>query len=134
MMGFTPKVRLAACLAALPLVMTAWIVGAGMNDGRPVHAGQNAPSGREIDLGSARAGAAYAVTVSVKDPAQVQGDDAVQVVLSDAQGDVESKWLHAADLDFYLALTPRAAGPVKVKLSAANGSPLPEISATMRAM
>jgi hypothetical protein len=132
-MGFNPKIRLAACLAAIPLAVTAWIVGAGLNEGRAVHAGQAAQvAGRTIDLGAAREGARYAVMVSVKDPAEVQGDDAVRVVLSDAQGDVESKWLHAADLDFYLTLSPRAAGPVKATLTAAPGVRIPNVAATMK--
>jgi HEAT repeat protein len=131
-MAFT-KFRLAACLAVIPLALTAWIVGAGLNASRAVHAGQDTQSsGRTIDLGAARADAAYAVTVSVRDPAQLQGTDAVHVTLSDAQGDVESKWLHAADLDFYLTVRPRAAGPVKVNLSPAEGVRLPEITATMK--
>ena len=41
----------------------------------------------------------------------------MHVYLNDAQGEVESKWLHAPDLDFYLTLRPRAAGPVTVNLS-----------------
>lgn len=134
-MGLTPKVRLAACLAAIPIAATAWIVGAGMNQTRAVHADQDTPpAARTFDLGTARQGAAYAVTVSVKNPAQLQGDDAVHVVLSDAQGEVESKWLHTADLDFYLTLRPRAAGPVKVSLSGAAGVRIPEITATMKRM
>jgi hypothetical protein len=43
---------------------------------------------------------------------------------------VESKWLHAADLDFYLTLRPRAAGPVTVSLSSSD-STAPEVNATM---
>lgn len=132
-MGFSPKIRLAACMAAIPLGVTAWIVGAGLNVGRPVHAGQTAQAaGRTIDLGAAREGSRYAVTVSLKDPAQVQGDDAVHVLLSDAQGEVESKWLHSADLDFYLTLNPRAAGPVKVNLSGSPGVRIPDVVATMK--
>ena len=131
-MRLTPKVRLAVCVAAIPLAVTAWIVGAGMNNGREVHAGQDAQNSRTIELGPGRKEASYAVTVSVKDPAQLQGEDAVHVVLSDAQGEVESKWLHTADLDFYLTLHPRAAGPVKVSLSGAAGVRIPEISATMK--
>jgi HEAT repeat protein len=68
----------------------------------------------------------------VKDPAQLQGDDAVRVTVSDAQGEVESKWLHAADLDFYLTLRPRMAGPVRASISSAAAGHAPEISASLR--
>ena len=51
--------------------------------------------------------------------------------MKDAQGEVESKWLHAADLDFYLTLRPRSAGPVSVKLSSAPSVHVPEISASL---
>ena len=37
----------------------------------------------------------YALTVWVKDPAQLQGNDAVLVTVDDASGEIESKWLHA---------------------------------------
>jgi len=132
-MGFTSKIRLAACLAVIPLALTAWIIVAGFNSGKGVQAGQNSrSSGRTVELGAARAGVTYAVTISVKDPAQLQGTDAVHVTISDAQGDVESKWLHPADLDFYLTLRPRAAGPVKAHLSAERGVGFPEITATMK--
>ena len=55
----------------------------------------------------------------------------MHVTVNDAQGEVESKWLHAADLDFYLTLRPRAAGPVTVNLSAPPAVHIPEIAATM---
>ncbi len=133
-MRFTPKVRLAACLAVIPLALTAWIAGTGLNAGRPVHAGQNAkPSVRTLELGAARAGADYAVIVSIKDPAQLQGADAVHVAISDAQGEVDAKWLHPADLDFYLTLRPRASGPLKVSLAAEHGE-IPAITAIMKQM
>jgi hypothetical protein len=130
-MGFTPNARRAACLALIPLLVTAWIVGATLHAGRAVHAGQTAAAKRTIRLGSGRDSAAYAVTVSVKDPDQLQGTDAVHVSVNDAKGEVESKWLHAADLDFYLTLRPRSSGPVTVSLSAAPALHMPEISATM---
>ena len=65
---------------------------------------------REIHLGQVRPDALYALTVWVKNPAQVQGNDSVLVTVTDAQGEIETKWLHTADLDFYLTLQPRAAG------------------------
>ena len=132
-MGFTPKIRRAASIAAVPLIVTALIVGGALRKGRTVHAGPAAPAAaRTIVLGTARAGTAYAVTVSLKDPAQVQGNDAVHVTVSDAQGEVESKWLHTADLDFYLTLRARAAGPVKVNVSADAGVRMPDVAATMK--
>ncbi len=53
------------------------------------------------------------------------------MTVKDAQGEVESKWLHAADLDFYLTLRPRSAGPVTVNLSSTSSIPSAEISASM---
>ena len=106
-------------------------VGSVLYVGRSVHAGQTPPPiVKEIKLGSARPGTMYALTVAVKDPARVQGSDAVLATVKDAQGVVESKWLHTADLDFYLTLRPRAAGPVTVSL--ASTGPAPEISTSLR--
>jgi len=68
----------------------------------------------------------------VKDPVQLQGNDAIHVTVSDAQGEVESKWLHAADLDFYLTLRPRATGPVTATFSSSSPGHDPEISASLR--
>ena len=123
--------RRMACLAIVPLVISAWIAGAMLRTGRAVHADQAQPAARTVSLGTARGGEMYAVTVSVRDPAQLQGADAVHVTISDAQGGVESKWLHPADLDFYLTLRPRTAGPVTVKLSAASSASLPDITISM---
>ena len=82
--------------------------------GRSVRADQaNSQNVREIHLGRVRLDTLYALTVWIKDPAQLQGNDAVLVTVSDASGKVESKWLHAGDLDFYLTLRPRAAGQVE---------------------
>jgi HEAT repeats len=132
-MSFTPKVRLAICLSMVPLVLTAWVVSAGLHAGRPVHADQNStPQESSIGLGTARAGETYGVMVSVKDPAQLQSNDAVHVVLKDAQGEVAAKWLHAADLDFYLTLRPRAAGPVTVSLSSGPATAsIPQMATSM---
>ena len=101
--------------------------------GRSVRADQsNSQNVREIHLGQVRPDALYALTVWVKDPAQLQGNDAVLVTVNDASGEVESKWLHAGDLDFYLTLRPRAAGQVNVTLSAPATVHMPEIGATLR--
>ena len=69
--------------------------------GRSVRADQaNSQNVREIHLGRARLDTLYALTVWIKDPAQLQGNDAVLVTVSDASGKVDSKWLHAGDLVF----------------------------------
>src|ERR1700729_1534395 len=72
---------------------------------------------KEIKLGTAKPGTMYALTVAVKDPARVQGNDAVLATVKDSQGVIDSKWLHTADLDLYLTVQPRAAGPITVSLS-----------------
>lgn len=103
--------------------------------GHAVRADQsNTQEIREIHLGHVRADALYALTVWIRDPAQIQGNDAVLVTVNDARGEVESKWLHAADLDFYLTLKPRAPGEVNVTLSAPAKMPMPEVGATLRAI
>jgi HEAT repeat protein len=136
-MKFTPASRRFASWAIVPVAIAAWVAAATIHLNPPVHAGQAvAPAIKKIQLGVGRPGALYAVTLGVKDPAQVQGNDAVHVTVNDAQGEVESKWLHSADLDFYLTLRPRTAGPITVSVSpgsAASGSaaPAPEISSTM---
>ena len=131
-MGFTPRGRRVASWAIVPMSIAALIFCATIRIGRSVHANQTAtPSVRTIQLGAARPGALYALSLGVKDPAQLQGNDAVHVTVKDAQGEVESKWLHAADLDFYLTLRPRSAGPVSVNLSSAPSVHVPEISASL---
>ena len=117
----------------IPLSVSVLIIGSLLHVGRFVHADQTTPpTVREIPLGVARPDALYALTIAVKDPAQLQGNDAVLATVKDAQGEVASKWLHTADLDFYLTVRPRAAGPVTVSLSAASTIHVPEISATWR--
>ena len=106
-------------------------LGSALYVGRSVHAGQTPPPVvKEIKLGSARPGTMYALTVAVKDPARMQGSDSVLATVKDAQGVVESKWLHTADLDFYLTLRPRAAGPVTVSLASTGTAP--EVSTSLR--
>ncbi len=96
-------------------------LGSLLHGGRFVHANQAPPpTVKEIKLGTARPGTLYAFTLAVKDPAQVQGSDAVLATVKDAQGVIDSKWLHTADLDFYLTLRPRSAGPVTVSLSSTS--------------
>ncbi len=131
-MGITPRGRRIASWAIVPLSIATWIACATIHVGRSVHADQMAPSSvRTITLGAARPGTLYALTLGVKDPAQLQGNDSVRVIINDAQGEIESKWLHTADLDFYLTLRPRVAGPITVSLSSASTTPVPEISATL---
>ncbi|HYM09418.1 MAG TPA: hypothetical protein VEU62_01730, partial [Bryobacterales bacterium] len=83
---------------------------------------------RRVVLGEADPGSLYAVTVSVKDPAQWPGRQSVHAAIADARGAVAEKWLHAADLDFYLTLHPRARGQASVTLSAAKGEAIPEMT------
>ncbi len=130
-MSFTPRGRRLARWAIVPMSIAAWIFCANLHIVRPVRAAQAAAAVRTIQLGAARPGSLYALSVGVKDPAQLRGDDAVHVTVKDAQGEVESKWLHAADLDLYLTLRPRSAGPVSVDLSSAPSVHVPEISASL---
>ena len=131
-MGLTPRGRRLARFAVIFLSLAAGIFCATLRTGRPVHANQAAtPPERSIQLGTARPRSLYALSLGVKDPARLQGNDAVRVTVKDAQGEVESKWLHASDLDFYLTLRPRSAGPVTVSLSSTSLIPTPEISASM---
>jgi hypothetical protein len=116
----------------IPLSITALMIGTVFHTDRLVHADQTvSPAAHVIRLGAARPGFLYAITLGVKNPAQLQGSDAVRLTVNDAQGEVASKWLHTADLDFYLTLRPRAAGPVTVSLSSASSAKNPEISATL---
>jgi HEAT repeat protein len=116
--------------AFVPLAIVACIIGEVVHVSRSVHAGQDAPTIRSIKLAAARPGSLYALTLAVKDPAELQGNDAVHVTVNDAQGEVESKWLHTADLDFYLTMRPRAAGPVTVSLTSPPGIKSPEIASS----
>ena len=118
----------------IPLSAAGLILGSLLHVGGFVHANQApAPSVREIKLGMARPGTLYAFTLAVKNPAQMQGSDAVLATVKDAQGVIDSKWLHTADLDFYLTLRPRAAGPVTVSLaSSAATAQIPQISTSLR--
>src|SRR5258708_7294938 len=74
-------------------------------------------SQREISLGEARPKYLYALSVSLKDPAQLQGQDSIHVAVSDASGILAEKWLHTADLDFYVTLRLRAAALATVMLT-----------------
>ena len=93
---------------------------------------RSAETRRQFDLGKIKPESLYALTVWVKDPTEVQGGDSIQVSVADAQGVIAEKWLHTADLDFYLTLKPRAAGHVTVTLSAPGDFKLPEINTALR--
>jgi hypothetical protein len=130
-MRLTPEARRTLAWAIIPLSIAALMIGAAFHADRFVHAGEAAaPLTHIINMGTARPGFLYAMTLGVKDPAQLQGNDSVRVTVSDAQGEVASKWLHAADLDFYLTLRPRAAGPVTASLSSSSAH-YPEIGASL---
>ena len=97
-----------------------------------VEAGASASANtRTIALGAVDPGSSYALTVAVKDPAQLQAAEAIDLAVRDAKGEIDRKWLHPADLDFYLTLKPREAGPLTVSLSASSGSNLPDISTVL---
>lgn len=116
----------------VPICFAALASGLLLHGRGAVHAAQAPPPNvREIQLGSGRQNALYAVTLDVKDPAQLQGTDAVLATVKDAQGEIESKWLHPADLDFYLTIQPRTAGPVTVTLTSASSVKVPQIDATL---
>ena len=87
----------------------------------------NMESQRRMRLGGAEAGSLYAITVAIKNPAQLQGNQQVHVEIEDAGGIVAQKWLHTADLDFYLTLRPRARGQVTVNLSTPGTELVPEL-------
>ncbi len=119
----------------LMLAGGATIIALLLHVGRSVRADQpNSQNVRQVHLGRVRADALYALTVWVKDPAQLQGKDAVMVTVDDASGEIESKWLHAGDLDFYLTLHPRSPGQINVTLSAPANVHMPEVGATLRAV
>ncbi|MGA2047580.1 MAG: hypothetical protein ABSG96_07800 [Terracidiphilus sp.] len=131
-MIFTPRSQRNAGWIIFPFFIAACLICAAIHNGQSVHAGQGAiASAHTIKLGAARPGSLYAITLGVKDPVQLQGNDAVRVTVSDARGEVESKWLHASDLDFYLTLRPRTAGTVSVSFSTSSGAHEPEIGATL---
>jgi HEAT repeat protein len=131
-MGFTSRKRRIAWFAIAPLSIAAWFLGATLHVGQPVHANESMPKpGRIIELGMAHPGQLYALTFAVKDPAQLQGSDAVRISVRDGQGEVEAKWLHAADLDLYFSFRPRTEGQVTVNFSSAPDVHVPEITAVM---
>ena len=71
---------------------------------------QSDPADKKIVLRQGEPGSLYAVTIAVKDPAQLPAESAFQVSIADSQGSIAEKWLHAQDLDLYLTLRPRSRG------------------------
>jgi HEAT repeat protein len=108
-------------LAAIGL--TIWLLRAA----HPSRAANIGTSTRKVVLGQAKAGSLYAVTISLARPEQIQGKQALHVSVADAQGSVSDKWLHSADLDFYLTLRARVDGPVVADLEATPGTEIPSI-------
>jgi hypothetical protein len=108
----------------------ALITGLLLHVNRAVRADQTPPPTiKEIKLGEAHPGTLYALTVAVKDPAKLQGSDAILATVKDSQGVIDTKWLHTADLDLYLTVRPRAAGPMTVSLSTTGN--VPEITTAL---
>lgn len=89
---------------------------------------------RRIVLGKADPGSLYAITVAVKDPAAFTNRKPVEVQLSDAQGVVATKYLHAQDLDFYLTMRPRLKGVTSAELKAGAGETLPAVEVSFERM
>jgi hypothetical protein len=121
-----------ASRVVVPLAILACLLGFVVRANRAVRAGQaTPPEQKSVKLGASHPGSLYAVTLAVKDIAKLQGTDAVQVKVNDAQGEIASKWLHPADLDFYLTVRPRAEGPVTVSMTSAGSASIPEVSSTI---
>ena len=123
--GFVALAAILVLLALLPSLTRRPIVRLFAKP-RPAEAPQ------QIDLGPVKPDSLYALTFSVKDPAQVQGSDSILVRVADAQGIVAEKWLHTADLDFYLSLRPRSPGHVTATLTAPPVTHLPQITSALR--
>jgi HEAT repeat protein len=116
---------------ATALVVTGTIVGLKQSV-QTVHASLvPPPSERVIKLASVEPGSQYALSLGLKDLTELQAEQAVHVSVNDAQGEISSKWLHTADLDYYLTLSPRAAGPVTVKLTGSSDTPAPELTSVL---
>jgi len=122
--------RMPRCFAC-GFVMIAVLTG-GFLLLRTIQASPNNAEQRRISLGTAEPGSLYAVTIALKNPEQLQGDRRVRVAIADARGKIAEKWLHTADLDFYLTVRPRAAGPVTATLNTPRDQSIPELEAVMR--
>jgi HEAT repeat protein len=132
-MGLTPENRSVKSYAIVPLFIAMLVTGATIHVCRFVHADQTpARVTRDIPMGTVRAGSLYAVTLDVKDPALLQENGSVHVTVKDAKGEIDSKWLHPADLDLYLTVRPRATGPITASITSSSEVTAPEISARLR--
>ena len=116
--------RFAFCLLGIGLLAGGiWLRAVPPSSHNP----PGAEPGRQVRLGMAEPGSLYAITVAIKNPAQLQGDGRIHAAIADTSGIVAEKWLHAADLDFYLTLRARAHGPVTLSLNTPGAQPMPEI-------
>jgi HEAT repeat protein len=116
--------RLASCLLGIGLLAGGvWLRAVPPSSSNPPNKGNK----RQVRLGTAEPGSLYAVTVAIRNPAELQGNEQVHAAIADAHGMVAEKWLHTADLDFYLTLKPRTRGQVTVNLSMPGTEPMPEI-------
>src|ERR1700722_5779240 len=109
-------------------VLAIWLLIAA-HLGHPADIGT---SSRKVVLGQAKAGSLYAVIVSVTAPAQIQGRQALHVSVADARGSVSDKWLHSADLDFYLTLRARADGAVVAAVEATPDTAIPALRIALK--
>ena len=102
--------------------LTIWLVRSAR-----LRAADAAGATRHIELARVEAGSLYAVTVSVSDPAKVQGNQSFRITVADADGPINDKWLHAADLDLYFTAKPRANGALTATVEAAPAAEIPTL-------
>ena len=117
--------RFASCFLAIGLLAGGvWLRAVPPGSHKPA---TNNETERQVRLGMAEPGSLYAITVTIKNPVQLQSDRQIRAAISDASGMVAEKWLHTADLDFYLTIKARAHGPVTLSLDAPGAQAMPEI-------
>ena len=87
---------------------------------------------KRLTLGAANRNSLYAVTVAIKDPAQLQTGQSILVSVQDARGAVAEKRLHAGDLDFYLTVRPRESGSVIATIKTESGEKVPELTSAFQ--
>lgn len=100
---------------ALPALLTVSAVGLLLLLGMAQRA-KSESADTKLVLGEGAPGSLYAVTIAVKDPAQLPAESAYLVSIADSQGSIAEKWLHAQDLDLYLTMRPRTRGIVTATL------------------
>jgi hypothetical protein len=97
--------------------------GAGEIPGSLKTAGEVKTGGNlSIPLPALQAGEYYGVTVSLPSLAALGETEAIDVSISDGQGALVSKTLHAGDPDLTATIRPRGAGDGKVEAAAAGSS------------